>query len=86
MPKTSRSERGYATLFSETDKLVKRVRKTNLEAMENYVNGTKLREALVNLVHSWDKFTYEINEAHGVYPVRVDVSNKHKKGGGNNGS
>jgi hypothetical protein len=86
MPKTSRSERGYATLFSETDKLVKRVRKTNLEAMENYVNGTKLREALVNLVHSWDKFTYETEETRGKYPVRVKVFDERSEKGGNDGS
>jgi hypothetical protein len=86
MPKTSRSERGYATLFSETDKLVKRVRKTNLEAMENYVNGVRLRASLEELVRNWDKFTHEINETHGVYPVRVDVSSKHEKGGGKDGT
>lgn len=86
MRQVKKTERGYAMLFQETEKLVKRVRRVNLEAMDNYINGAKLRASLVNLIHSWDKFTHEVEGVHKEYPVRVKISDKVPGKGDNDGS
>jgi hypothetical protein len=48
-------ERGYPTLFKDLERLVKRARRTNLEGLDRYARGSELREALVNLIHAWDR-------------------------------
>jgi hypothetical protein len=81
-----KTERGHVSLFGETDKLVKRIRRTNLEGLREYVNGEKLRVSLIDLVKSWDKFTYEVGETRGKYPVRVKVFGERSEEGGKDGS
>jgi hypothetical protein len=83
MMEVTKSERGYPTLFNEIDKLTKRARRTNLEAMDNYVNGTRLREALVNLIHNWDKVVYEYEvETCRNYPVKIGKTSSEVSGKG----
>jgi hypothetical protein len=59
----NRIERGYTTLFKDLERLIKRARRTNLEGLNRYARGSELREALVNLVHAWDRSEAEGKES-----------------------
>lgn len=84
MKKNQKTERGYPSLFNELDRLIKRARRTNLEALENYSHGAQLRQALNGLIGDWDRFVF--TEGTRGNSIRVRVRRLDSEEGDDNGS
>lgn len=81
MKKNRKPEQGYPSLFNELNNLVGRARRTNLEALGNYVHGEQLREAIKGLVDNWDKFVFSSDRSRATQSIRVKVHHLDSEGG-----